>query len=67
MSMPFKPKVYQGRGRPLNNFSRGDQRYNNRNRSYIQNTQISDDAILIEMASTIEETGEEKMDPMIER
>ena len=27
-SRPFKPIVYEGRGRPQNNFSSGDQRFN---------------------------------------
>ena len=30
----FKPIVYQGRGRSLNNFVKGDQNYNDSNKNY---------------------------------
>ena len=33
-SRPFKSRVYQGRGRPLSNFERGDLNYNDRNGNY---------------------------------
>ena len=36
-SKPFKARMYQGRGRPLNNSGRGDQNYDERKRNYSWN------------------------------